>query len=269
MSGSLTVDSGPGLEALGRRERAGVVAGIAVVAGLCWAYTVQMARAMAPACGVLPLASPHCAPWGGFDAGMTLAMWTVMMAAMMLPTAVPVALTLAAVNRSRGEAQGPLVAVGWFLAGYLAVWTGYSAAATLGQWGLHEAALLSPSTLATGPVLGGALLVAAGLFQLSPWKEACMVHCRSPLGFLLARWRSGRLGAWWMGVRFGGYCVGCCWLLMVLSFALGVMNLLWMAALTLFMLAEKLVPEGRGLSRVAGVLLAASGAGMMWGGTFH
>ncbi|MBI5591331.1 MAG: DUF2182 domain-containing protein [Deltaproteobacteria bacterium] len=187
-------------------------------------------------------------------------MWTVMMAAMMLPTAIPMILTFLVVNRRR-ESKSAIVPI-W--ACYLGTWTVYSAGATAAQWGLLRAALLSPATLVSGPVLGGILLIAAGIFQWTPWKDACMAKCRNPMGFLLTHWRPGNMGAFSLGCRYGFYCVGCCWLLMVLSFALGVMNLLWMAVLTLFMLIEKISPRGRSVSRVAGVGLMAWGAWMLF-----
>jgi predicted metal-binding membrane protein len=262
-------------------ERLLVAGGLIIISVLAWAYTVQMARTMethAPVAGVMAghgvhhttdhgamhsATTPHLATWGEEEIGMTFMMWAVMMAAMMLPTAIPMILAFTVVNRPR-EGGGAIMPVWIFTSGYLSTWIAYSAGATVAQWGLLRTALLSPVTLVSGPLLGGFLLIAAGIFQWTPWKEACMAKCRNPMGFLLAHWRPGNMGAFTLGSRYGLYCVGCCWLLMVLSFALGVMNLVWMAALTVFMLIEKISPAGRFVSRAAGIGLTAWGIWMLF-----
>jgi predicted metal-binding membrane protein len=177
----------------------------------------------------------------------------------------------ACVNRTRRAAAGsatpagagpaarPAVSTAIFVAGYLLVWTGFSALAALGQWALQAMALLSPHTLEVGPVLGGALLVAAGLYQMTPLKYACLARCQTPLGFLVTEWREGRRGALVMGLRHGAYCAGCCWLLMALLFAAGVMHLGWVAAIAAFVLLEKLLPAGRLAPLVTGGALLAWG----------
>ena len=200
--------------------------------------------------------------WGLRELAAAFSMWAVMMAGMMLPTALPVTVAFAGAKRNRVER--PLIPVWGFMGGYLAAWVYFSGLAALAQWGLQAASLLSPATLALRPALGGGLLAAAGLFQWSPWKDACLLHCRSPVGFFLAHWRSGPWGALEMGLRYGIYCVGCCWALMLLSFALGIMNVSWMALLTVFMLAEKAAPGGRWITRIAGVGLVAWGAAVLW-----
>ena len=154
---------------------------------------------------------------------------------------------------------------GLFLFGYLLVWTGFSMAATLIQWGMHSAMLISPAMVGTSRLLGGAVLVAAGAYQLTPAKHACLSHCRSPLGFLLNEWRDGAWGALAMGLRHGLYCTGCCWLLMAVLFVVGVMNLLWIALLAAFVLLEKAVPQGRWISHGTGLALIACGAWMARG----
>lgn len=265
------------LAGLALGERLGVVGGLLVVSALSWAYTIQMAQGMGAAGhsvaavtghgahqmtghGALHSAvTPHLANWGVTEAWMTFVMWGIMMAAMMLPTVIPMVLAFATVNRQNGH-SGVLVPVGAFTAGYLGAWALYCVAATALQWWLLRATLLSPVSLASGPVLGGFLLIVAGLFQWTPWKDACMQKCRNPLGFLLTHWQPGHLGALRLGSRYGLYCVGCCWLLMLICFGLGVMNLVWMALLTIFMLVEKITPAGRLISRAAGVGL------VMWGG---
>jgi predicted metal-binding membrane protein len=168
-------------------------------------------------------------------------------------------LMFATVNRQRRARTAPDVPTAVFALGYVVVWTLFSLAATLAQWGLNEAALLSSMMRSTTPVLGGLLLVVAGVFQWTPLKEACLVHCRSPLGFIMTHWREGRRGAFLMGLHHGTYCVGCCWALMLLLFVNGVMNLLWVGAIAAFVLVEKIVPAKGRLSQVTGALLVAWG----------
>ena len=208
-----------------------------------------------------------CSPRNGerWTVLLLFVMWAVMMVAMMVPSAAPMVLAFLTVNQRRQTAGRPLVPVGIFLAGYLAVWTAFSAVATLAQWGLHKAALLSPAMAATSPVLNGGLLIAAGVFQWTPLKRACLKGCRSPLSFLMSEWRDGTAGAFVMGLRHGTYCVGCCWILMALLFVAGVMNLLWVAVIALFVMAEKIFAHGELLGRITGVVLAAAGVALIAG----
>jgi predicted metal-binding membrane protein len=131
--------------------------------------------------------------------------------------------------------------------------------ATVAQWGLHTAALLSPMLASTSPLLGGLLLLAAGIFQWTPLKSTCLTQCRSPLGFVMTAWREGTWGALRMGLRHGMYCVGCCWVLMALLFVAGVMNLLWVAAIAALVLMEKVLPRGEWVGRVVGGILMLAG----------
>ncbi len=186
-------------------------------------------------------------------------MWAVMMVAMMVPSAAPMVLTFLAVNRRRQAAAQPFVPVGIFLAAYVTVWAAYAALAATAQWRLHEAAFLSSKMAANSPIFSGSLLLAAGLFQWTPLKRACLKGCRSPLSFLMSQWREGVAGAFTMGLRHGAYCVGCCWILMALLFVAGVMNLLWVALIALFVLAEKLLPHGELISQIAGFVMVAVG----------
>ena len=206
---------------------------------------------------------PDSQQWGAQAVLLLFVMWTVMMVAMMVPSAAPMVLAFLGVNKRRQTAGRPFVPVGIFLAGYLAIWTAYSAMATLAQWGLHKAALLSPAMVATSPALNGCLLIAAGIFQWTPLKRGWLKGCRSPLSFLMSEWRDGKAGAFIMGLRHGSYCVGCCWVLMALLFVAGVMNLLWVAVIALFVLAEKTLPRGELLGRVTGAALMAAGVGLM------
>jgi predicted metal-binding membrane protein len=209
------------------------------------------------------LVAPNLHRWPLADLVLLTVMWIVMMVAMMTPTAAPVVLLFAAVNRQRRANQRPYVPTGVFLAGYLIVWAAFSLLATAVQWALHSAALLSPAMTSTSPRFGGTLLIAAGVFQLTPWKHACLRHCRTPLDFILTQWRDGRTGALVMGLRHGLSCTGCCWLLMALLFVLGVMNLLWVAALTALVLLEKIVPRSRWITRGAGIAFVAWGLALL------
>jgi predicted metal-binding membrane protein len=197
-------------------------------------------------------------PWTAADVWFTFAMWAVMMIGMMTGTAAPVLLLFAGARAGRGERGVPLAAL-LFGLGYLTVWVGFSAGAALAQWRLHEAAMLSPNMAASSPRLAGAILVAAGAYQLTPFKGACLTQCRSPLGFLLGNWRDGMTGALRMGMRHGGYCLGCCWALMCVLFVVGVMNLVWVAALSAFVLVEKIGPAGMLAARVAGAAMVLLG----------
>jgi predicted metal-binding membrane protein len=184
------------------------------------------------------------------------AMWMAMMVAMMLPSAAPTILLYATVHRGLRRPGAPPTAA--FLAGYLACWFGFSAVAAAVQLALGNAMVIGGGTAA-------ALLIAAGLYQLSPLKEACLNRCRSPAQFLSSHYRPGAAGAWWLGLLHGAYCVGCCWLLMALLFIGGVMNLAWVALLTLFVAAEKLLPGGQWIARIAGIALIGWGAALLVG----
>ena len=193
-------------------------------------------------------------------------MWWIMMLAMMLPSASPMILLHAAMARKtqqrRGTADGgtsPLKLASHFILGYLVIWAGFSVLATAGQWGLEASGLLSSMMVTTSAALGGGLLIAAGLYQLTPLKQACLRHCRSPLQFISTRWRNGPGGALRMGIEHGVFCLGCCWFLMLLLFYGGVMNLYWIIGLALFVLLEKLIPLGHWLARVTGTVLITWG----------
>ena len=188
-------------------------------------------------------------------------MWTVMMAAMMLPSAAPMVLCFAALNRRRSEGARTLL----FVAAYLALWTAFSGAATATQWALQSIGWVSPMIVSMSSVLSGALLLIAGVFQFSRLKHACLRACRSPLGFLMSDWRDGLWGAWHMGIRHGLYCLGCCWALMALLFVGGVMNLLWIAALTGLVAIEKLAPKGELVAKIlGGVMIGVGVVRLVW-----
>lgn len=189
--------------------------------------------------------------WTGITVALMLIMWWVMM----VPSAAPTILIYARVQRQKLPDVSPVLRTMLFTLGYVAVWLGFSLVATISQWGLSEIALLSQTMVSTSGYLAAALFALAGLYQLTPLKQACLVRCRSPIQFLSTYWKQGDVGAVRMGLHHGSYCVGCCWLLMGLLFFGGVMNLLWVAAIAVFVLLEKVVPHGLWLSRVSGVLM--------------
>ena len=191
-------------------------------------------------------------------------MWAIMMVAMMLPTAAPIVLTHAAIQRRQMSSQSPFGATAIFLAGYLLVWTGFSALAAVGQWIIVGSGYLPPPSDATAQTLSGATLLLAGIFQLSELKRACLRHCRSPLGTLMMGWRDGKLGALRMGLRHGLYCVGCCWALMLLMFLAGVAELVVFVLLTTFVLIEKVAPYGDLAGRWAGAAMIVGGCVWVW-----
>ena len=240
-----------------RRDRVIVVFCLLFVVVLSWAYLLTGAGMMQEMGDMLmPM---RTGPWTPSWAVLVLVMWAVMMAAMMLPSAAPMILLYATIARRR-SARGELAsASGSFAFGYIAVWAAFSLAAAALQFGLEKAALLSPMMQTTSIALAGTVLIAAGLYQWTPLKQACLRHCRSPLDFIIAHWRPGTRGAFLMGLRHGVYCVGCCWLLMLLLFVGGVMNFAWIAGVALLVLIEKLVPAGHWIGRGAGILLIAWG----------
>jgi predicted metal-binding membrane protein len=237
--------------------RAVIVAALAGLTVIAWFYTWLQVRAMT---GIEDMAMPaEFGPWTTSDVVLNVAIWWVMMIGMMVPSAMPMILIFAAVNRSRRARGSPIVPTAVFAAGYLVAWAVFGLAATFAEWGLEQVALISPSTESVGPRLGAGIVIAAGVYQLTPLKNACLAHCRAPLGFVLNHWREGAAGAVWMGLEHGLYCLGCCWVLMALLFAVGVMNLLWMAVLTAFVLVEKLFPAGQWITRASGVLMIGFG----------
>jgi predicted metal-binding membrane protein len=243
------------------RERWLILAGIAGVAGVAWLDLRRRAG------GAMQMTMPEMEPWSITELAAILAMWMIMMIAMMLPSAAPTLLLFASTRRSQGDTGQPAIPIVVFATGYLLVWGGFSVAATALQAVLQQSMLLSPALATTNVWLGAAILVTAGLYQLTALKHACLRRCRSPLGFLLSSWREGRAGALVMGLRHGAYCLGCCWALMALLFVGGVMNLAWVAALAVFVLAEKALARGPWLSRVGAGGLVGWGVWLALRGT--
>ncbi len=251
---------------LQRDQRVLAVALVAVL-GIAWGWLLAGAGMEMNAVEMTAMAGMdgwlmRPAVWTPAYALVVLAMWWVMMTAMMLPGAAPMLLLFARVNRQDKSAGPPLLPTALFAVGYLLAWGGFGAFATALQWGLESARLLSPMLSTTHRGLGAAILVAAGLWQLTPLKAVCLRHCRTPLSFLIGRWRSGGFGALRMGLEHGAFCLGCCWFLMALLFFGGVMNLYWIAGLALFVLLEKTLPGGHWLGRVAGIALIVCGGAL-------
>jgi len=202
--------------------------------------------------------------WGAANWALMIAMWWVMMIAMMSPSAAPTILLYARVHRhalAQGQIQDKLAPTGVFMAGYLLVWLGFSVAATALHWLLEREAFVSATMMSSqSRWLSAIVLIAAGLYQLSPLKNACLSHCRAPTAFLARHWRPRAVGALRLGALHGAFCVGCCWMLMALLFVGGIMNLVWVAGLAILVLVEKAFPAGQWVGWAAGIALIA------WGG---
>lgn len=254
------------LERLVRRDRAVAAVALLFLTAIAWWCLARMGPGVgssptdASMGGMAGMAMPPVRSGSALDLFLLFLMWATMMVAMMLPATAPMILLVASVNRRRRERASPAAPTAVFAAGYLIVWTAFSAAAALMQWVLHRAELLSPAMASTSPVVGGALLITAGAYQWLPVKSVCLSRCRSPMGFLGREWREGSTGAVVMGLKHGLFCLGCCWALMALLFVAGVMNLVWVAALAGLVLLERLAPAGPWVGRLAGLVLVVWGA---------
>ena len=267
------------------RDRAVTLGGLTVLCVLAWLYIVmgaglgmsarEMTRlALFPHQQVAAMASMA---GGGMDAMSTaakpvaasvlvglvlpIAMWWVMMIAMMAPSAAPTILLYARVYRhsmAQGQVPDKLAPSGAFAAGYLFIWLGFSIMAAMLHWTMESSGIISEMG-SRSQWLSAGVLIAAGAYQLSPAKSACLSHCRSPAEFLSRHWRPHALGALRLGAMHGSFCVGCCWMLMALLFVGGAMNLVWIAALSILVLVEKLLPPGQWVGRGAGLILIAWG----------
>ena len=248
------------LEKTLKRDKTFVLIGVAATGLATWAYTLHMSAGAGVA--------SHVHTHSRMEFLLKFWMWAVMMIAMMLPAVTPTVLLVADLNRRHRIGYSPLSATFSFLTGYLFTWILYSALAALGQVALHNRALLRPHTGNTTPLIGGIILLIAGMFQSSPWKNACLRHCRSPIGFLMTRWEAGVRGGIRMGIRHGLYCIGCCWALMLLMFVGGIMNPWVFLALAGIVLAEKALPRGVMIGRLLGGVMFIWGlvlvAGYFW-----
>jgi predicted metal-binding membrane protein len=261
------------LESLLKRDRAVVIASIAAVTALAWLYLFWIAGDMNHSgqdmidMPGMSMAEPSLKPWTVRDFAFTFAMWTVMMVGMMTPSASPMILLYARVARQAAQQGQVLASAGWFAAGYLLSWTGFSLAATIVQAALERATLLTPMMVASTNRIGGVILIAAGLYQWTALKNACLSQCRSPLEFIQLQggFKKDTLGSLRLGLKHGLYCIGCCWALMTLLFAGGVMNVVWIAAIAAFVLMEKVLPGGKIISRVAGIGFVVAGLRLVIG----
>jgi predicted metal-binding membrane protein len=252
------------LEQMIRRDRLAAVLCVTVITALAWTSLVRMSSRMTAA-AVDPqmtaaMGASHTQIWGAAEWLSLSGMWAVMMVGMMLPLVSPVLLHMLQLYRRRGDHLARQSAAA-FVGGHLVAWSLFSALAAAAQLGLHRAAMLDTGLTIRSTVLTGAVLLAVGVYQFLPVKSACLTHCRPPLQFLSMKRREGTRGAFTMGLQYGGFCVGCCGALMALMFVVGVMNLLWVAALTVLVLLEKIAPLRVRVEYVSGVTL------IVWGVT--
>jgi predicted metal-binding membrane protein len=264
---SLTV-----VEGLFRRETVVVTAALILLILLAWLALLAGAgtgmSTIAMSGWWLPMSLPAGESWSWtpYYWLIALIMWAVMMVAMMLPSAAPMVLLYARVVRHADAKdctrQAP-ASIAAFAGGYLTLWILFSVLAVVLQFGLERSGLMTMMMSSRSSVLSGGLLIAAGLYQLSPLKTACLRHCRGSAQFLSEHWRPGVAGAWRMGLDHGAFCVGCCAALMLLLFVGGIMNLVWIAGLTLFVAIEKLAPSGPAIAKCASIVLLLAGAGLI------
>ena len=263
------------LSALLRRDRTIILASLFGIALLAWVYlfwfSATMKMEMPGATMNMPGMGDEMAPgftaWNISHALVMFAMWAIMMVGMMTPSVAPVVLLYARTALGARATGKVFSAASWFAAGYLAVWIAFALAATTGQWALEWAALLTPMMKSASRIFGGWVLIAAGAYQWTPFKNNCLAHCRAPLAFIQAHggFKPGKVASLELGMLHGAYCVGCCWALMALLFVGGVINFLWIAALMVLVLLEKITPWGLIVARVAGLTAIAGGALMLMG----
>lgn len=261
------------LVAVLRRDRAVVAACLFAIIISAWAYVWRLAADMEmggmdmTGFRMIPAGSglmmPAMAPWQPIEFAFVFVMWAVMMIGMMTPSIAPLVLIYARVGRQAAAQQKPFAATAWLASGYLLAWISFSIVATIAQWAIEREGWLTSAMAGASNTFGGLTLIAAGLYQWTPLKDACLWQCQAPLQFIQRHggFRGDAMGSLVLGVRHGIYCVGCCWVLMALLFVGGVMNVLWIAAIMVFVLIEKVIPAGRLVSRVSGAGLLAAG---MW-----
>jgi predicted metal-binding membrane protein len=243
-----------------KKDRLVIISALFLIALLSWLYIIYLHRQMVYMdMDALFFAMPMTPAWTYVDFILLFLMWLVMMIAMMTPSVSPLILIFARINRQRRQQDHPFVNAAFLMAGYFLVWAIFSLVATGLQWLLQQTLLLSPDMIATNKIFGSIVLIASGIFQFTPLKQACLAHCRSPLDFVLHHWKEGKGGALKMGIENGFYCLGCCWMLMVLLFVTGIMNLLWVSIIALFVLVEKIFSQIKWVPYVAGTFLILYG----------
>ena len=243
------------IKAMPRRDFLAIGISLGGITLLSWLYLYSMASSMS-----MPMGAMQIQPWSAHYFLMMFLMWAIMMVGMMLPSVAPTVLIYAAIARKATTGNTPIAPTGAFVSGYVVIWIVFSLFATTAQWALDQAALLSPMMVSNSVGLGAVLIVTAGIYQWLPIKDKCLQQCRSPVDFITSHWQKGMTGAFRMGLSHGMFCLGCCWVLMSLLFVGGVMNLLWIAAITLFVLLEKILPLGDAGGRVMGLIMIATGA---------
>ncbi|HJP99249.1 MAG TPA: DUF2182 domain-containing protein [Rhodanobacteraceae bacterium] len=244
------------------RERLWIAVALGCIALACWAWLVPAALDMHG--GMRGIAAWMMHPRRDFSyAALMFGMWAAMMTGMMLPSALPTALLFARVVQSDNRVRSPWLRVALFTTGYLAVWLAFCLLAVAVQQILYASALLTPMLRLRNATVGGILLILAGAYQWLPAKRQCLAHCRSPAVFIASHWHPGARGALRLGLRHGVFCLGCCWMLMLLLFVGGVMNLAWIIAITLMVLLEKFASFGAQAGRLVGALLAVAGAAVI------
>jgi predicted metal-binding membrane protein len=258
------------LESVLKRDRVIVALAIGSLTLLAWIYTLYLAANMngmaaipnMPSMPGMKMAAPAIKPWSADDLTFAFLMWTVMMAGMMTPSATPMILLYARVGRQARAEEKPFASTFWFIGGYLLAWTAFAAFATIAQAVLSSVSLLTPMLASANNLFAGIVLIAAGIYQWTPLKNACLWACQLPFAFLSRHggFKRDPLPSLALGLKHGLYCVGCCWALMALLFVVGVMNVLWIAGLAILILLEKTVPGGRFPSRALGLVLIIAGA---------
>ncbi len=253
------------LEFLLKRDRRILIAATIALTVVAWLYLLWIAQDMPgmdmPGMDMSEAMAPMARVWTLADFTFMFLMWGIMMIGMMTPSAAPIILIYARVARQSAQAGKPLAATGWFAVGYLASWTAFSLLATIAQGLLERAALLTPMMEVSSDRFGGAVLIIAGLYQFTALKNTCLSHCQSPFNFIQSHGGFKR-GTWApieLGLRHGFYCMGCCWALMALLFVVGVMNIIWIAAIATYILLEKVLPRGNVVPRAAGTGLVMAG----------
>ena len=263
------------IETVLRKDRLVIVAALVVLVVLSWAYMFWLSAGMSamPAnetmrgMSMADMAAPSFASWSPVHFPLMFAMWAAMMVGMMTPSVAPMVLIYAGVARQSESRGNPFPATAWFLSGYLIAWTGFALLATALQWALEYWALLTSQMVLGSPVMAGSVLIAAGVYQWTAYKEICLSQCQAPLAFIQRHggFSRGRRGALKLGIRHGGYCIGCCWALMALLFVAGVMSLVWIAMLAIIVMAEKVIPAARLISRAIGAAFIGLGVWILAG----
>lgn len=255
----------PGFPVLPLRDRIVILSALSMLTVWAWFWLLNMPPMDGASMGAEAM-MPRLQSWTQEHVFGMFLMWAIMMVGMMVPSASPMVLLYARVSGRGFDPRLAYLRTVLFTAGYIAVWTAFSALATAAQWALEELAFLSSMMKTVSPIVGGIILIAAGIYQLTPAKRACLEHCRTPFAFVMHHWRLGSPGAFLMGLEHGAYCLGCCWALMVLLFVVGVMNLLWVAIIAAFVLAEKILPIAQFLAKASAVALMLAGAYMAFAG---